>query len=144
MLKCIWSPKMIMTQNFLLFGVGQSFFSLSLSFFFLIFILFIFNWRIIALQCVDFCLDRESVIIIHIYPLKPLTLFNPMDCSPPGSSVCGILQARILELVAISFSGSSSQPRDRTQVSHIVGRFFTIWATREALFSFIYLFLIGG
>ena len=44
----------------------------------------------------------------------------------------GILQARILEWVVISFSRSSSQLRDRTQVSRIVGGFFTIWATREA------------
>ena len=53
-----------------------------------------------------------------------LTLCDPMDCSPPGS-VHGILQARILEWVAISFSRGSSQPRDRTQVSRIAGRFFT-------------------
>ena len=53
-----------------------------------------------------------------------------MDCSLPGSSVHGILQARILEWVAMSFSRESSWPRDRTQVSHIAGRFFTIWATR--------------
>ena len=44
----------------------------------------------------------------------------------------GILQARILEWVAISFSKGSSQPRNRTQVSCIAGRFFTDWATREA------------
>ena len=43
-----------------------------------------------------------------------------------------ILQARILEWVAVPFSRGSSQPRDRTQVSHITGRFFTSWATREA------------
>ena len=55
-----------------------------------------------------------------------LTLCNPMDCSPPGSSVHGIFQARILEWVAISFSRGSSQPRDQTQVSHIAGRCFTI------------------
>ena len=61
-----------------------------------------------------------------------LTLCDPMDCSPPGSSVYGIFQARILEWVAIFFSRGSSQPRDWTQVSHIVGRCFTIWATREA------------
>ena len=54
-----------------------------------------------------------------------------MDCSPPGSSVHGILQARILEWVAISFSRGSSQPRDQTWVSCIVGRFFTDWATRK-------------
>ena len=51
-----------------------------------------------------------------------------MDCSLPGSSVHGILQARTLEWVAISFSRGSSQPRDRTQVSCVAGRFFTNWA----------------
>ena len=44
----------------------------------------------------------------------------------------GILQARILDWVAFPFSRGSSQPRDRTQVSHIAGGFFTNWATREA------------
>ena len=53
-----------------------------------------------------------------------LTLCNPMDCSPPGSSVHGILQARILEWVAMSFSRGSSWPRDQTQVSCTAGRFF--------------------
>ena len=52
-----------------------------------------------------------------------------MDSSPPGSSVQGILQARILEWVAIPFSRGSSWPRDWTQVSCTAGRFFTIWAT---------------
>ena len=52
-----------------------------------------------------------------------------MDCSLLGSSIHGILQARILEWVAISFSRRSSWPRDWTWVSHIVGRCFTIWAT---------------
>ena len=60
-----------------------------------------------------------------------LTLCYPMDCSLPGSSVHGIFQARILEWVAISFSRRSSQPRDQTQVSCVVGRCFTIWATGE-------------
>ena len=59
------------------------------------------------------------------------TLCNPMDFSLPGSSVHGILQARILEWVAIAFSGGSSQPRDWTPVSLIAGGFLTIWATRE-------------
>jgi len=49
-----------------------------------------------------------------------------MDCNLPGSSVRGILQARILEWGAIPFSRGSSQPRDETQVSFIAGRFFTI------------------
>ena len=53
------------------------------------------------------------------------TLCNSMDCSPPGSSVHGILQARILEWVAISSSRGSSQPKDWTQVSCITSRFFT-------------------
>ena len=53
--------------------------------------------------------------------------------SSPGSSVHGILQARILECVAIPFSKGYSQPRDQTRVYCIVGGFFTVWATREAL-----------
>ena len=59
------------------------------------------------------------------------TLWHLTDYSPPGSSVHGILQARILEWVAIPFSRGSSQPRDQTQVFCIAGRFFTIWATKE-------------
>ena len=58
-------------------------------------------------------------------------LCDPMDCSLPGSSVHGIFKTRVLEWVAISFSRGSSQPRDQTQVSWVVGRRFTIWATRE-------------
>ena len=60
-------------------------------------------------------------------------LCDLINWSPPGSSVHGILQARILEWIAMPSSRGSSQPRDWTRVSHIVGRFFTIWATREAL-----------
>ena len=60
-----------------------------------------------------------------------LTLCYPIDCIPPFSSVDGILQARILEWVTISFSTGSSQPRDWTCVSCIAGQLFTIWATRE-------------
>ena len=55
-----------------------------------------------------------------------------MDCSLPGSSVHGILQVRILESIAISFSRGSSQLRNQTQVSCIAGSFFTNWAMREA------------
>ena len=64
--------------------------------------------------------------------LSHVRLCDPMDCSLPGSSVHGILQARVLEWVAISFSRGSSQPGDQTRVSHIAGRRFTLWATREA------------
>ena len=59
-------------------------------------------------------------------------LCDPKDCSLTGSSVHGIFQAKILEWVAISFSRRSSRPRNWTRVSLIVGRCFTIWATREA------------
>ena len=55
-----------------------------------------------------------------------LTLSSPVDCSLPGSSVHGILQARILEWVAVPLSRESSQPRDQTQVSRIAGGIFTI------------------
>ena len=55
-----------------------------------------------------------------------------MDCSPPDSSVHGILQEKILEWVAISFSKESSQPSDQTHVSCIAGGFLTDRATREA------------
>ena len=65
-------------------------------------------------------------------PQSSLTLWDPVDCSLPGSCIHGILQARILDWVAIAFSRGSSWSRDRTQVSHIVGRCFTLWATREA------------
>ena len=54
------------------------------------------------------------------------TLCDPMDCSPPGSSVHGILQARILQWVALPSSRGSSQPRDQIQISHTAGGFFTI------------------
>ena len=64
--------------------------------------------------------------------LSCLWLWDLMDCSLPGSSAHWILQARILQWVAIPFSSGSSQPKDRTQVSHIAGGFFVVWATREA------------
>ena len=70
----------------------------------------------------------------HSVVSDPLRL-NPMDCSLPGSSVHGILQARILEWVAVPFSRGSSQPRDPTQVSRIAGGFFIVWATRESQHS---------
>ena len=69
-----------------------------------------------------------KVLVAQLCP----TLCDPMHRSPSGSSVHGILQARILKWGAIPFSRGSSRPRDRTLVSHITGGFFTIWATREA------------
>jgi len=67
---------------------------------------------------------------------------NPINCSPPSSSVQGIFQARILERVAISFSRESSQPRDPIHVSYIAGRFFTTEPPGKSLIVHrIYLFL---
>ena len=63
-----------------------------------------------------------------------LTLCYHRECSPPGSSVHGILQARILEWIAIPFSRGTSQPKDQTLVSCLAGRFFIIWATGKSYF----------
>ena len=65
------------------------------------------------------------------------TLYDRMDCSPSGSSFHGIIQARILEWLAIPFSRGSSRTRDWTRVCN-EGTFFTIWATREAQICYIH------
>ena len=81
--------------------------------------------------CVCMCVCVCVCVCLSLSPVW--LLVTPMDCRPPGSSVHGILQTRILECVAFYFSRESSQPRDQTQVSScIAGRFFTNWATREA------------
>ena len=69
--------------------------------------------------------EDMKMLVIQSCPI----LCDLMDCCPPGSSVHGILQARILEWVAIPSSRGSSRPRDWTQVSCTAGRFFTIWTT---------------
>ena len=82
-----------------------------------------------------FNIDEKQCLII-IFKVKVSqscpTLCDPMNCNLPGSSVHWILQARILEWVAVSFSRESSQPRDQTQVSRIAGGFFSIWTAQEA------------
>ena len=78
-----------------------------------------------------FTLPGFALLCVLCAQLCPI-LFDPMECSLAGSSVHGIFQARALESVAISFSRVSSQTRDRTRVSHIASRCFTVWATREA------------
>ena len=70
--------------------------------------------------------------VVLLVAQKCPTLWDLMDCSPPGFSVHGIFQARRLEWLAILFSRGSSWPRDWTWVSCITGRFSTIRATREA------------
>ena len=77
--------------------------------------------------------SRTWLSKFHFHSLSHVWLFcNPMDCSPPASSVHGISQVRILEWVVICFSRGSSQPRDWTHISCISGGFFYYWATREA------------
>ena len=71
-----------------------------------------------------------------------LTLCDPMACSPPGSSIHGIFQARILEWIAIFFARGFFRPRDQTQVFHIAGRLFTHWARRESQHQGLYQWLV--
>ena len=66
---------------------------------------------------------------------SPSVMSDSLWPPPPDSFAHGILQARILGWVVITFSRESSMPRDWTCVSCTAGRFFTIWATREALMS---------
>ena len=89
------------------------------------------EWRLRALTVPVTCpiaVDAQAlrlVLCINHGSVKKQTLWNPMGCSPPGSSVHGILQAKILEWVAMPFSRGPSQPKGRTQVSPIAGRFLT-------------------
>ena len=86
-------------------------------------------WQTISIHCIS-----SNSVSAQLC----LTLCKPMDCIPPGSSGHGILQTRRLEWVAIPFSRGSSQPRDRTWVSHTAGRFFSVWATRETHTALLY------
>ena len=69
------------------------------------------------------------------WSISHVRLCDPKDCSPPSSSVHGILQARILEWVTISFSRGSSQPRDWTWLSLIAGRLFINWDSKNKIFK---------
>ena len=81
---------------------------------------------------------RNSPLFFFKWKWKSLSrvrLFATLwTVAPTGSSVHGILQARILEWVSIPFSRGSSWPRDRSWVLHIAGIFFIIWTTREDFF----------
>ena len=74
--------------------------------------------------CLCFLIHSVCLLVTQLC----LTLCHPTDCSPPGFSVHGILQARLLEWIAIPFFRGSFWPRDQILVSCIAGRFFTIWA----------------
>ena len=77
--------------------------------------------------------SRISTLHLQLSKVKvEVSQLCPILCDPVDYTVPGILQARILGWVAVPFSRGSSQSRDWTQVSHIAGKFFTSWATREA------------
>ena len=87
-------------------------------------------WEATVCVCVCACMCTHTQLC--------LTLCNPMDYSPPGSSVHGVFQARILECIVISFSRGSFWPRDQTHVSCLTGRFFItepLWCTLDLCIS---------
>ena len=82
------------------------------------------------------CIACQMILLSLFGQLRVRFFFNPVECSPPGSSVHGISQARMLELVAFFFSRESSWVRDRTHIS-CIGRWVLYhWATREAQADF--------
>ena len=97
------------------------------------------------------CVNYSSINLNKIYPCwyeneievaqSCLTLCDLMDCSLPSSSIRGILQARILQWVAISSSRVSSQHRDQTRVSRTIGRFFTLLITKCSMLLYLHLTL---
>ena len=91
--------------------------SLPSWFFLIVYFLCLGNLRVVVGIMMD--------LYVSVAQSRP-TLCDPMNCSPPDHSVHGILQARIPEWVAISFSRGSSLLRDQTQVSCIAGRFFIV------------------
>ena len=139
----------------------------------MLFVSMFVTWLLLKLNC---CEVRDPVFIVHAYVtiierrtwdsvevfplpfLLPLcqTLCNSMNCSPPGSSVPGILQARLLEWVAVPSSRGSSHPGDRTQVfcvsctgrrvlyycRHLPPKYFLVlWAQFFGCLTFYYLFI---
>ena len=95
----------------------------------------LFYWHTMCYIYIYTHIHIYAYIYMYMYIVKALvvqlylTLCDPIDCSPPGSSIHGILQTRILEWVAIPFSRGSSRPRNWIQVTCFAGRFFTSWAT---------------
>ena len=116
----------------------SSFFSLNLNLFIYKNEMFTFSLRLLRIYwiCELTKYTESESLVTQSCP----TLCDPMDCSLPGSSVHGVFQARVLEWGAIFFSKGSSQPRDQTQVSSIVDRWFTVWATREVILAHINVF----
>ena len=134
---CSYSLRYISLLYLPLFNIVFLFFISFLPYFF-----FCFFTMFISLFCFCFFIAKLAYCFRFIFKFKfllkrsesevaqsGLTLCNPMNCSLWGSSIHGIFQARLLELVAIAFSRWSSWHRDWTRVSHIVGRHFTFWAS---------------
>ena len=95
-------------------------------------------WTQSLLHILEFYISTDSIkhevkifVKVLVTQSYPTLYVIPMDCSLSGSSVHGILQAWMLEWIAIPFFKGSPRPRDQTWVYFIAGRFFTIWATRE-------------
>ena len=86
--------------------------------------------------CEDHVIPNSLCVCVLDAQSCPI-LWDPMDCSLPGSCVLEILHARILEWVVIPFSRGSSWPRDQTWVFHIVGRFFYHLSNQESPTKFI-------
>ena len=114
--------------SFPAFSCAFFFFQISLFLYFLF--TSHFDWVFLLRSCAYFHFKKKkwSCSVMSI-------LCNSIDCNLPDSSIHGIFQARILESVAIVFSRGSSGPRDQTWVSHTAGSLFTVWDTREVIFS---------
>ena len=101
---------------------------------------------ILQARILEWCVYIYIYMIYKVYNIHKVYIYKklkvaqscPTLCNPMDYTVHGILQARLLEWVAFPFSTGSSQPRDRTQVSHIAGGFFTSWAIREAVYMYTY------
>ena len=99
---------------------------LFLCVFMCVYIHMIYNYNFCVYIYIYMCI---CVLVVQFCPAP----CSHTDCSPPGSSVHGIFQTRILEWISIPFSKGSSQPRNQTWVSCIAGKLFTDWASREGL-----------
>ena len=90
-------------------------------------------------MCIHVCMHICCCLVMKLCP----TFLWPLDCSPSGSSVHGIFQARILEWVAVSFSRGSSQARNQTRIFCITGGFFTAEPLgKPCMYIYIYLYYI--
>ena len=115
------------------------------------FVKWYYIYRFIYGYCTIDITPQYTIYMCVLVVQSCLTFCDSMDCSPTGYFVHGILQAKILEWVAIPFSTGSSQPRGQIWVSCIAGRFFTVCAIREThiythththIYTYIYMYMI--